>query len=461
MSRMIPSQMSDEEKRKSKAEWKIFEWLREMEWGDAIVLHSLPLKEHDYKSFGEIDFVVICERGVLCIEVKGGRVCRQNGMWQFINRDGHVDEKKEGPYKQVQGNMNSLRNFLEDNLRNGDSILKASFASCVMMPDCIVSSDDDTEIIREITFDQHLEKKDMVSIFERSFRYWDMKTPKGSHEGLSKTDRERLLTFLRGNFSFVPKLSLLLKASEEQLCTVTDQQFLVIAGMSQNDRMMIEGGAGTGKTFLAMEQCKKYSVIGNRVLFLCFNSLIASYLRESIKKDDIDYTIEVMTFHELLMKLCGEKKVPEGINEDDYFNNFLPNTFLSNFASLPEEEKYDRMVIDEGQDLMNINAYMCLDNIIKGGWKNGKWAIYYDPQQNIFNTNEEFSETWKELKADSFIYPLTVNCRNTRQIAKGNYAVTHVYNPPVMQAEGEEIEYIAYKDKKDELKLLCDVIRKL
>lgn len=461
MARMIPPQMSEKAKRDSQAEADIFGWLEKMTWGDAIVLHSLPLKEHIKKSFGQIDFVVICERGVLCVEVKGGIVYRKEGMWYFAPRNGaEPDKKEEGPYWQVQGNMKSLRQYLAKSFKVDDPIMNAQFACCVMMPDCAVVSDEDTEIIKEITFDQRNSYKELSIFFEKSFDYWKKKyKPNG---GLSKKDRERLATFLRSDFSFVPKLSLTIKATEDQLTAVTDEQYLIISGMSVNPRMLIEGGAGTGKTYLATEQCKKYSSMGDKVLFLCFNSLISNFIRESLEREETDYSIDVFTFHSLLMKFCNMPNVPENIDEKEYFSNILPNKFLTEIAgTLSAEERYDRVVIDEGQDLMNEVSFMCLDELIKGGWKNGKWAIYYDSKQNIFNTNTEFEETWKELQKNGMFYPLSVNCRNTKQIAKGNYAITHVYNPLLMRANGEEINYITYKNKPDEFKKLVEEIRKL
>lgn len=49
---------------------------------NAYVLHSLGLPKHQSKIYGEIDFVVVCDRGVACLEIKGGRVeCRDgNGF---------------------------------------------------------------------------------------------------------------------------------------------------------------------------------------------------------------------------------------------------------------------------------------------------------------------------------------------------------------------------------------------
>lgn len=460
MARMIPSVISEDDAKRSAAEATIFGWLQRMEWGGAIVLHSLPLKEHIKKSFGEVDFVVICEKGILCVEVKGGNVERKNGEWIFTPRRGAPNTSQEGPYWQVQGNMKSLRKYLEKTLSPNDDILKCRYACCVMTPDCIISTDEDTEIIPKITFDITMKEKDMPKVFEQSFDYWENDKHYGGHENLTPKARERLSAFLRGDFSFVPPLSIILDRTDEQLHSTTNEQLDVIVHMLINPRMMVEGGAGTGKTLLATEQCRKASIAGEKVLYLCFNNTISSFIREKLQSEPEYINISVYTFHELLMKTCGIKADSE--LDTEFFTSTLPKMFLEKASNdLNDDFRFDRVVIDEGQDLMNMSSYFCINELIRGGWEKGKWTIYYDPNQNIFGTNKEFQETWEVLRGNSFIYPLSVNCRNTKQIAQGNYAVTHVYKPLIMRSDGEEIRYIEYKNKKEEVSLLFDSIRHL
>jgi len=458
MARMIPSVISEDDAKKSPAEARIFEWLRNMEWGNATVLHSLPLKDHIRNSFGEIDFVVICEKGILCVEVKGGGVERKDGRWGFTGRHG-TTWKNEGPYAQVQGNMKSLRTYLLNRIKNDEEIRNCRVACCVMTPDCVIKADDDTEIIPEITFNANMKAQDISTVFERAFNYWEKTKHYGGSGGLSKKARERLTTFLRGDFSFIPPLSVILNRTEDQLLSTTQEQLDVIVHMSINDRMMIEGGAGTGKTLLAAEQCRRSAVAGEKVLFLCYNKAIASYVRETFEAEEC-FGIEVHTFHELLLKYCGLKTVPENVDENVFFSETLPEMFM-NEGEKKAYPQYDRIIIDEGQDLMNMMAFLCINELIRDGWENGCWTIYYDPNQNIFGTDDEFKEVWKTLKERSFIYPLTVNCRNTRQIAQGNYAVTHVYKPILMRTDGEEIVYKTYANKSDEANMLFEEIRRL
>lgn len=457
MARMIPSVIDPDQAAKSPAESKIFGWLKNMTWGNAIVLHSLPLKDHIKNSFGEIDFVVICEKGIICLEVKGGGVERRGGQWGFTGKSGITNWKNEGPYIQAQGNMKSLRQYLDLHLKSGDEILNCRWACCVLTPDCLIKTDNDTEVIPEITFNVNMKESDLPALFDRSFKYWRETKHYGGEGSLNIKARERLATFLRGDFNFVPPLSVILSRSEEQLLSMTEEQLDIIMHMCVNDRMMVEGAAGTGKTLLAAEQCRRSAATGEKVLYLCYNRVIAAYVREMFEKENLLGDIDVFTFHELLVKNCGVDKIPED-ETDVFFKETLPNLFLERGF---DGEPYDRIVMDEGQDLMNTMAYLCINEFLKDGWEEGKWTIYYDPNQNIFVDESEFKETWKTLKASSFIYPLTVNCRNTRQIAQGNYAVTHVYKPKYLRAEGEDIVYKAYGNKKNEAEELFNSIRRL
>lgn len=50
---------------------------------DWYIFHSYPIARHKSKQQGEIDFMVVCKRGILVIEVKGGTVHYKNGQFSF------------------------------------------------------------------------------------------------------------------------------------------------------------------------------------------------------------------------------------------------------------------------------------------------------------------------------------------------------------------------------------------
>lgn len=438
----------------------IYSWLSNLEWENCIVLHSLGMAEHVDKIFGEIDFVVIADEGVLCIEVKGGIVKRQGGDWHFINRYGKDFTKKEGPYQQAQGNEQSLRLYLEKRLKNKhDPICRCAYANCVMTPDCVIDADDNIEIIPEITFDKRNTKEDLPKFFERSFKYWKDKTMEKHHfsgRHLQDEDKERLVSILRGDFAFVPAMSLALKRTDEMLASLTDEQYIIMQGF-HSKRMLVSGPAGTGKTMLAMDQCRKLTAEGYNVLYLCYNKLIANYVRKNfeLEKQDID----VSTLHSFLMKKTGETEIEDA----KFFTDILPNKFIDGIDEyMPDNEKYDVLVIDEGQDLMNTVSVLCLKGMVKGGLSKGRWTIYYDKNQNIFGKYEELQDIYDELEDyGASCYELSVNCRNTKQIATGNWYATNIKQASIMKADGEVVGYHKYDSKTAEKTDVLKLIRRL
>ena len=150
MPEFIPPYMGEEVK--SNAERKVFDLLKDLDMKEAVILHSLGLPRHNSKIFGEVDFVIVCKRGIACLEIKGGRVERQNGIWRFTDRNGNINEKTEGPFDQCKGNMFNLRNEIRTNMKHINNIL---FTWGVMFPDINFKKDTDTllsNLIYEASF---------------------------------------------------------------------------------------------------------------------------------------------------------------------------------------------------------------------------------------------------------------------------------------------------------------------
>ena len=108
MAIMIPSVISPEVK--SNAERKIFEWFKNAPGTDKwIVLHSLGIATHNKVIYGETDFLVLAPQlGLFALEVKGGRVRRENGIWYFTNRYGKTNSKVRGPFEQARDGIFSI-----------------------------------------------------------------------------------------------------------------------------------------------------------------------------------------------------------------------------------------------------------------------------------------------------------------------------------------------------------------
>ena len=450
MIEMIPDLLSPEIK--SQAEKNLFHEFRNCDTDDHyIILHSLGLSEHVNNIFGEVDFVVICPQGVLCVEVKGGEVSCHKGVWSFTNRYGKKTEKPEGPFQQVQGNMQSLRGHLLKRLGKWDPLVSCQYASCVIMPECDFEYEG-IEIIPEILFDKR-HYHNLTETVDYSFSYWRNKL-RAQHgfegDGLSEEEMKRLANLLRGDFHFVPSMKDTIDVTAKALCALTDEQYDVLESLEDNERALVSGVAGAGKTLLAMEQARRVYWSGREVLFVCFNRSISSYVQYQFEKDGLE--IKACTLHSLLGEAPGDQYPP------DYFERVLPEQFLKQ----PVVKEYDYLIIDEGQDLFREAYIPCLGRLVKGGLTDGNWLVFFDQNQNLYNSNDQFDSCLGKLKrCGAASFKLTINCRNTKQIADANTLTTGITNIGRPKVNGLSVQYIPYNGKTDEHQILEKLLLEL
>lgn len=121
---------------------------------------------------------------------------------------------------------------------------------------------------------------------------------------------------------------------------------------------------------------------------------------------------------------------------------------------------YDVLIIDEAQDILNQYHLRVLDCLLKDGLENGKWAIFYDKDQNIYNPY--FDEGMKLLFEYQFThFKLFVNCRNTIQIGKYGEKESGIQFNEYLNEEGEEVQEIVYKHKEDFKNKITCLLNKL
>jgi hypothetical protein len=75
------------------------------------------------------------------------------------------------------------------------------------------------------------------------------------------------------------------------------------------------------------------------------------------------------------------------------------------------------MIIDEGQDLLNVSSIEIMDSFLVGGLKNGRWCFFHDSNNQagvLGSFDPDVLRYLEELKPSSV--PLRTNCRNTSPI---------------------------------------------
>jgi len=376
--RLIPDQVAMSTK--SPAERQLFARLRRVEdgnwyWG----LHSLNLSEHMWKRMAEIDFVLVGPRGIYAIEVKGGHVACHNGVWTFTDRYGTARRKRESPFTQARSAMFALEKLLREKAPTLN-LSGVTFGYAVALPDCNLNVSS-VEWAPEMVLDrQQLDRQDGIRrSLNRLTRYWQAK-PGGRSALLSEHDAKLLLQALRPTFDAVPTLRQITADAEAELVSLTTGQYRALDAHDRNPRIVFEGGAGTGKTLLATEICRRKAAEGLSVLFTCRSETMAGFVTHQPGMDVIDV---------------------------------IPFERLRRISVNPP----DVLVVDEAQDLMNADDLPLLDSVTAGGLRDGRWLMFMD-SNNQRGLTGSFDQTAWQLVLDMrpALVTLSDNCRNTREI---------------------------------------------
>jgi hypothetical protein len=414
--RLIPSQIAPATR--SRAEKRLFAAFKALGLPDNYCcLHSVNLPDHEYKVCGELDFVLIGPGGLYVLEVKGGGVSCKEGIWYFENRYGQIEHSSEGPFQQARSGMYSLRTRLLDTFSEYE-LSQLVFGYGVVFPDC----DFDVAGIewpREIILDTKRWHNEGLSAYIKTLeKYW--------HTKLARTQEHapgdliaRLIRALRPSFDLVRSLQSQADEIEGRLVQLTEEQYSRLDIIEESRCILIQGGAGTGKTFLAIEIARRHAASGQQVLFVCFSPVLAAY----IAAQNTAYRIRVASVYELMLDVVSKYgQIPSGYIPglhltDPWFVKYLAPAYDAAARHLPKAEQFDVLIVDEGQDILNIDHLSALGSMLKGGLETGTWRIFYDPfnQGAIFNAMDpdalELLDDYQPVKAK-----LKINCRNTDQI---------------------------------------------
>lgn len=451
----IPPYMGEEIK--SNAEKKMYDVLQNLDMEDAYVLHSLGLPKHQSKIYGEIDFVVVCKRGVACLEIKGGRVECREGKWFFTDRYGVERQKPEGPFAQVTGNMFSLLKKLKNKFSTNPRMKNILVGCGVVFPDIEFKSSSQ-EIIQEIVYDSRT--SNITDYLNAVFAYWTGRQHREPSK-LSKNDVKEIVNYLRGDFSFIPTLRDRLNNIEQRLVRLTNEQARIMDALEMNSHLLIEGNAGTGKTLLATEFARKRAERGDKVLYLTFNKNLANNINSQISAID---NLKVINVHALFGEYVQVDVTKLKENPQKYFGEILPEQFFDWVSSLSSEEldalKHDLIVMDEGQDIIKPVYLYSLDVLLKNGFEKGNWVIFYDEKQNIYNP--EYADGMEIIDSYSCTrFKLFVNCRNTIQIGTYSSKMSGVEITEFLHENGEEVQKVAYTDKADFKRKIKEILKSL
>lgn len=418
MAQMIPDFFDDE--KTPPGEQDFFNWLAACP-SDWLVFHSLDLQAWNRSRQTEIDFlVVVPESGILCIEIKSHhKIEVMQGAWLYHGR------RDKSPLKQAEDATKTFVRRLKDKHPDLSRIPVTKFVAFPRAPFTtprgiefnpweIWDMQKCTRFVREDVF-----ASELVSVVESGIKHSTSLRP--LKRPVSDGELTKLEQFLRPTFKSTPadvanqelrqlKMSQLLR----------DQQKPVLSLFKNQDRLVLDGPAGTGKSLIALEVARRMRDQKLRTGLLCFNRLIGNKLCNDVRDDGP--LLVAGTVHAKLAEML-EIEIPDNASSHFWNSEFYD---LAEAQLLDENRKmecqFQFLVLDEAQDILS-RPRLCdlVECLLEGGFENGKWLLAGDFKHQVLANDEDrdyLNAKLQELQNHprTAKFDLEENCRNYRMV---------------------------------------------
>ncbi|MGW6421088.1 NERD domain-containing protein [Nocardia sp. NPDC055053] len=359
---------------------------------DAVAFYSLKLRTHGTKQQAEADFVVLWRGVVIVIEVKGGGVRKYEGDWYSISRNDQWHKLRESPMDQAQSAMHALRSILQKDGFGWYAQEAVVITPDIEAPPSAVEWKGSHWWARET-----MTVAGVTAAFEQVV-VGARPVPPGTKIARQQDLRDRLF----GEFTRMPVIDAQRGAVLEEQSRATEDQARVLAALSRNQRIIVQGGAGTGKSLVLAEAAKQESSEGKSVLITFHSPALIEFFRPLVADRGID---------------------------------------LLAFADLAVGKQYDAVFVDEAQDLMNASGMDALDGVVRGGRAGGRWRMFLDPNNQAHVDGEFDADVFELVRDEALQLDLTKNVRNTKSIVHvvQEYLHADVGDPGIVH--GDEVQW--------------------
>lgn len=400
----------------------VYEALRDLPTG-FVVLHSFPwlrptrdLAGEPLRE-GEADFVILHPaRGLLVLEVKGGRPELIGRSW---SRGG---KPMRDPFDQARRSRYALLDAIEERTRRRIHRGLFTHGDVVVFPHVTFGGplpvNSDPRILVDAAGVATLSAR-----IEAAFKAWAR-----SETALSPSQFGELLDAL------MPKLRLLRCAGAEvsterdRIVQITLDQRATLLGLLENERVLVEGTAGSGKTLLALEFALTLADRGERVLFLCYNRHLCAWLQEQAKHDPRAQRaagrLEIATFHSCARTLAKRARVAFDVpntGEQAFWDDEVPlimEQAIEVLRARGQAETFDAVVVDEAQDFAP-DWWVTIESLSRAG-RDGRLYAFLDLNQSLRGTTK-----LPPVPLPSR-FRITTNCRNTKAIARSSASLAQI-----------------------------------
>ena len=410
MARLIPSFVDE---RTPPGERDVFNMLAAGP-DDWVAIHSLDLAPWNRRLRTEIDFLIIIpDTGIMCVEVKSHQEIAFEGD-RWIPK-----EVKRSPFKQAADGRYAFYRGLRDTAPHLNDV---PVVHCCIFPNAIFD------------LPPNLSVKPWELMDVRAFRSCASGTQFCSEvkvmaiRGIAADARlpslARPLTPSRIDLIINacipvrrrrPDAREEIERREEQVeRMLREQQKPVLQLAKANSRLIVSGGAGTGKTRIAIEVARRAAEDGRRVALLCFNQLIGNWLIEQTEGIVPQLPNLVVGRAFQIMATMLDMKIPDSPSSE-FWEVDLPAAVEERLTNpeLKAVSAFDYLVIDEAQDILARPAlWACLRCFVVGGTDDGAFALFGDFEHQVLSERTAVVDSLMEIAPRVTKWPLNENCRN-------------------------------------------------
>ncbi|EMY35410.1 hypothetical protein D477_004516 [Arthrobacter crystallopoietes BAB-32] len=383
------------------AEKAVWEKLRRCLPDGVILAHSVQVRHG--RAEHEIDLLVLWPGvGLAAVEVKGGLVSIENGQWyQSGGKEGR--RRIQSPVAQSQSSAHAFKAWIGDQL---GTPLTSRFAYMVCLPYTHVPAD---WTMAGCPRSLILDERDLTDPAEQIRRAIEQEGSGASQ--LTPSYANRVAAKLSGTLQPDDGPRLSSQEQEDDQERLTAQQAVLLSATRDIPRIRFSGGAGSGKTWLAVEKARRLCRQGKRVGLFCYNKGLGQYLQHQVSGWRHAKPVFTGEFHEYVRSLG----VPDGQGQA-YFDEEMPRLLREAAALLPERDKLDAVVVDEAQDFAPLwweALLACLNDPASG-----EVYAFMDDQQDVYRRWDEAAVGAALGAVDLVPIRIDDNLRNTRRIAE-------------------------------------------
>lgn len=359
----------------------------------------------------QIDFLLVCEAGVIIVEVKGGKVGIEQGFFYYeVSRERKFMDRS--PFDQASDYMYALIN---------NKIISSSqlFLSTVCaFPHTYMehtSANPNADLGYKLWAKKQQDSSDcsfadfVIDILNSDKDKKGWRRPMLSSKEVEIAIQSLLFTFRDRSSNVYSE-----RGMEAILERLNIDNLSAFQSLQKNDRLFIEGGPGTGKTTIAKAYIEKFHTL--RGLYLCWNKLLEAKINKEIIGCGLT-NCRVEQFASFVFSL--QSKVDNGIviTLEELSEGRSLEKLNSLFNSIREQTDfvpYDYIIIDEAQDVLDKGAVQLLNSltaVTHDGISSGRYLVFFDTEQGYNHQNRQIDEIADAVAQNGARFVLDVNKR--------------------------------------------------